>query len=80
MPIAQVLALLATYGPPIIPVIQQIVTWIEGGKATVTSADLALLAKMGQTKSYDFLAQAGIQIVNGQVVPIAPVAAAPAVK
>lgn len=76
MPIAQILALIATYGPPIIPVVQQIVQWIEGGKTTVTSADLALLATMGQTKSTDFLASAGIQIVDGKVVPAAPAAVA----
>ena len=59
MPIVQVIALLAQYGPAILPLIQQAVAWAESGKTTVTSADLDLLVKLGQKSSADYLAAAG---------------------
>lgn len=59
MPIATIIALVTTYGPDVLPVIQQIVAWIEGGKTTITSADIAQLVAFGSRKSSDYLAAAG---------------------
>jgi hypothetical protein len=69
MPIATVIQLIATYG---IPVVQQIVTWYESGKTTVSSADLATLATLSQYRSADALAAAGLKIVDGKAVPATP--------
>lgn len=70
MPIAVLVPLLAQYG---LPLVQQIVAWIEQpSKTTITSADLAVLATLANYRSADALKAAGIQIVNGQVVPITP--------
>ena len=71
MPIATILSLLATYGPDVLPVIQQIAAWIEGGKTTVTSADIAVLVAYGSKKSSDCLAAAG----GAPAAPAAPAAA-----
>lgn len=71
MEVAQVLSLVATYGPGVIPVVQKLVSWVEGNKVTVSSAELAELAALGQYTSTQSLANLGIQIVNGQVVPLA---------
>jgi hypothetical protein len=57
-PIA-ILAAVLQYGPEILPAIQQIVTWIEGNKTAVTSADINLLVQLGSKKSSDYLADAG---------------------
>ncbi len=68
MPIATVVALLAQFG---LPLTQQIFAWVQSGKTSVSPDDFALLAKLGQYRSDDALAAAGIKIVNGVVVPIA---------
>lgn len=65
MPIATIITLLAQYG---LPVVQQIVTWYESGKTTVSSADLATLATLSQYTSAASLTAAGISIVDGKVV------------
>ena len=70
MPVAQILSLVATYGPGVIPIVQQLVAWVEGNKTTVSAAELATLAALGQYTSTQSLANLGIQIVNGQVVPL----------
>lgn len=59
MPVAAIVAAVLQYGPDILPAIQQLVTWIEGGKTTVTAADLTLLAQLGSKKSSDYLTAAG---------------------
>ncbi len=62
MPIAAVLALITQAGPAIVsvlPLIQQLVAWTEGGKTTVTSADIATLVALGQKSSAQYLAEAG---------------------
>jgi hypothetical protein len=59
MPIATIIALVTTYGPDVLPVVQQIIAWIEGGKTAVTSADIAVLVAFGSKKSSDYLAAAG---------------------
>lgn len=72
-----ILNLIATYGPSVVPLIQQCIQWIEQGKHTVTSDDLAQLAAFASKSSSDFLKQAGVQIVDGKVVPITPSAPTP---
>ena len=59
MPIATIIALVTTYGPDVLPVIQQIAAWIEGGKTAVTAADIAVLVAFGKKTSADYLAAAG---------------------
>jgi len=59
MTIVSIIALLAQYGPQILPLAQQLVAWAESGKTTVTSADLDLLVKLGKWTSADSLAAAG---------------------
>jgi hypothetical protein len=65
---AAIIALVAQYGPAVIPIIQQLVAWVEGNKATVTAAELQQLVALGQYNSAQSLAAKGIAIVNGQVV------------
>ena len=67
---AAILALVAQYGPGVIGIVQQLVAWVEGGKTTVTAAELAQLTVLGQYTSTQSLAAIGLQVVNGQVVPI----------
>lgn len=69
MSTAAILTLIATYGPSIVPLIQQCITWIEAGKTTVTAADLQILSDFANKTSADFLKGTGIQIVDGKVVP-----------
>lgn len=59
--------LLAEFG---IPLTQQIYTWIQAGKTTVTPDDWAGLVTLSQYRSTDSLAAAGISIVDGKVVPL----------
>lgn len=66
MPLSTVIALLAQYG---LPLTQQIFTWVNAGKTTVTSEDWDQLVKLGQYRSNDALAAAGIKVVEGKVVP-----------
>jgi hypothetical protein len=67
MPLATVITLLAQYG---LPLTQQIFTWVNSGKTTVTSEDWEQLVKLGQYRSTDALTAAGIKIVDGKVVPV----------
>ena len=60
-------SLLAQFG---LPLTQQIYMWIKENKTEVTDADWAVLTTLSQYRSADSLKAAGIQIVNGQVVPI----------
>lgn len=55
MPIATIIGLIASYGPDVIPLVQQVVAWVESGKTTVTSADLAILAGFGSKKAAAYL-------------------------
>ena len=66
MPAAVIAQLLAQYG---IPLVQQLVAWHAEGKA-VTADDFATLVKLGQYRSSDALAAAGIKLVEGKVVPV----------
>ena len=59
MPIATIIALVTTYGPDVLPVVQQIIAWIESGKTTISSADIAVLVAFGSKKSADYLTAAG---------------------
>ena len=70
MPTAQVIALIAQYGPSVVGLLQQCISWIESGKTEVTAADLEVLAKLANKTSTDYLIAAGIKIVDGKVVPL----------
>jgi hypothetical protein len=59
--------LLAQFG---LPLTQQIYTWIHEGKTVVTPDDFDALVKMGQYRSVDSLAAAGLRIVDGKVVAL----------
>jgi hypothetical protein len=59
MPIATIISLLTTYGPDVLPVIQQIATWIESGKTTVSAADISTLVAFGAKNSAAYLTAAG---------------------
>ena len=72
MPIVTVIAMLAQYGPAILPLVQQVVAWTEGGKTTVTSADINLLVELGRKSSADYLAAAGGAPVAAPAAPVAP--------
>lgn len=56
---AAIIGLVVQYGPSIIPLVQQLVTWAEGGKTTVTAADFAILAQLSSKTSADYLSLAG---------------------
>lgn len=70
MPTVQVIALIAQYGPSVVGLLQQCISWIESGKTEVTAADLEVLAKLANKTSTDYLIAAGIKIVDGKVVPL----------
>jgi hypothetical protein len=63
MTIALLLQALLQYGPSIIPLVQKLVADIEAGKGnqTVTSADLAELAKLAAQTSGDIYLRLGIE-------------------
>jgi hypothetical protein len=71
MTTAAIISLVLQYGPNIIPLVQQLVAWAEGGKTTLTSEDLALLVKLGNTPSSAYLAAAGGPPIIPPVVPVA---------
>ncbi len=66
MPIATVIALIAQVG---LPLAQQLIAMWEGGKTTVSAADIQVLIDYGKHTSAASLAAAGIKIVDGKVVP-----------
>lgn len=59
MPIATIIGLITTYGPDILPVVQQIIAWIESGKTTVSAADIETLVAFGAKNSAAYLQAAG---------------------
>lgn len=59
--------LVAQYG---LPLAQQLFTMYQNGNQPVTQADFDALTKLSQYRSSDALAAAGINIVDGKVVPI----------
>lgn len=69
MPVAIVVQLLTQFG---LPLAQQVFAWVQAGKTTVTPEDFAVLVTLSQYRSSDALTAAGIKIVDGKVVPIAP--------
>lgn len=69
MSTATILALVTQYGPGVVGIVQQLVAWIESGKTTVTADELAKLAALGQYTSTQSLANLGLAIVDGKVVP-----------
>ena len=50
-----ILAAVLQYGPSILPVIQQIATWIKENKTEVTKEDLDALIAYGAKKAADYL-------------------------
>lgn len=67
MPVAVVVQLLAQFG---LPLTQQIFSWVQSGKTTVTADDFDVLVKLAAYRSSDSLAAAGLKIVDGKPVPI----------
>ena len=59
MTTAAIITAICQYGPSVVPLLQQAIAWAEGGKTTVTSADLDLLVKLGQKPAADYLTAAG---------------------
>lgn len=53
-----------------LPFVQQLIQWHASGKADVTPEDFAGLMKLAQYRSADALAEAGIEIKDGKVVPV----------
>lgn len=54
-----------------LPAALQLRQWyLERGHSEITDADLAALGKLNAYRSTDALTAAGIQIVDGKVVPI----------
>ncbi len=64
MTTAALLTAVLTYGPSIIPLVQKLVADIEGGRgnATVTSADLAELARLAAESSADIYKRLGVAL------------------
>ena len=50
-----ILTAVLTYGPEIIPLIQQLTQWIKENKTEVTDADWQILAQYGSKKAADYL-------------------------
>lgn len=69
MPLSTIIQLLVQFG---LPLTQQIMQWHAAGKTDVSAEDFALLVTLGQYRSLDALAAAGIKIVDGKVVPVTP--------
>lgn len=59
MPPAAILAAVLQYGPTILPVIQELMAMVRDNRAAVTPEDIALLIKLGNKSSTDYLAAAG---------------------
>lgn len=57
---AIVLNAVLTYGPSILPLIQQLAELVKSGKAEVTPEDIAQLIEYGKKTSADYLKEAGI--------------------
>lgn len=53
-----------------LPLAQQLFDMYQRGNAPVTQADFDLLIKLGQYRSADSLAAAGLKIVDGRAVPV----------
>lgn len=51
-----------------LPLTQQIYTWVQSGKTSVSPEDFAALVTLSQYRSADALAAAGIKIVDGKVI------------
>jgi hypothetical protein len=47
-----------TYGPEILPLIQQLAAWAKSGKQDVTPEDIAQLIAYGKKSAADYLAEA----------------------
>lgn len=67
MPVATVIELLLKFG---LPLTQQIVVWAKEGKTAVTPEDMALLASLSAYSSTASLAAAGLELVDGKVIPL----------
>lgn len=57
---AAILTALLTYGPTILPLIQQVTQWVKDGKQEVSAEDIAELIAYGKKMSADYLLGVGL--------------------
>lgn len=50
---------LVTYGPQILPLIQQVMTWIKENKTEVSPEDIQFLIDLSNKQAADYLKEAG---------------------
>ena len=67
MPIAVLAPLLAQYG---LPLVQQVFALYNRPEGNVTQAEFDALVKLAAYRSSDALAEQGIKIADGKVVPL----------
>lgn len=63
---AAILTAVLTYGPGILPLIQQIAQWVKENKQEVSPEDIAELIAYGKKTSADYLREAGVTPPAGQ--------------
>ena len=52
---AQLLTAVLTYGPSVLPLIQQITAWVKEGKTEITEEDWSFLLRYANKKASDYL-------------------------
>lgn len=57
---AAIAAAVLTYGPAVLPLLQQIASWIAAGKKDVSAADIEQLIAYGKKMSGDYLRDVGV--------------------
>jgi hypothetical protein len=67
-----ILQAVLAYGPSVLPLIQQIVVWIQGGKTDVTPADIQQLIDYGNKTSAQYFAAVGVTPPSAPVAPMPP--------
>tara|TARA_R110000868_G_scaffold187831_2_gene430550 strand:- start:346 stop:534 length:189 start_codon:yes stop_codon:yes gene_type:complete len=59
---ALVLSAVLTYGPTVLPLIQQLAEMVRSGKKEVTPEDLAMLVALSNKTADDYLKEAGVKL------------------
>ena len=59
---ALVLSAVLTYGPTVLPLIQQLAEMVRSGKKEVTPEDLAMLVALSNKTADDYLREAGVKL------------------
>lgn len=57
---AAIAAAVLTYGPSVLPLLQQLAAWIASGKKEVSAADIEQLIAYGKKTSGDYLRDVGL--------------------